>query len=426
MSSLLGKLGRLDRLREARGAASVAAPPDAKPASAATSSPAPGERWVESVGTRLDFAVEPSDHGSLHVRRLAERPRHTIGRVPLGAALEADVRLLARLCLAPEVEGLPLERALFLDTETSGLGGGTGNRAFLVGMSFFEPASGSFVLEQLLLRDPDDEAALLEQVKARLEASAFVVSYNGKSFDVPLLRARMTMARVGPLPERPHLDLLHVARRVHDRRAWRKSLGVVEREVLGFERGPDVHGEEVALRYAEYMFTGDEGCLREVVEHNRHDVWSLVALLGHYGRAGGASVGGLQGFATPELTGMARTLSRAGDLDWAGSLAEQAVVSARAELGPVTAGSDEADALWTRARIAKSRGDKRAALADLERLAEDLDDPEVRLELAKLYEHSEREPQRALEVASRGTGEAPDDLARRLARLRRKVDGKRR
>lgn len=415
MSSLLRKLGELDRLREARGTESSGAsflPVGSSPRSASDS-------------FRLqEFAEVATDDGPLHVRMQLGPVGRRVGHVTLGEALSADARLLARLGLAPEVEGLPLEGALFLDTETSGLGGGTGNRAFLVGLAYFDAGVGAFVLEQLLLREPDDESAILEQVRRRLVDASFVVTYNGKSFDLPVLRARASLSRLAPLPELPHLDLLHVARRIHDRRGWRLNLGVVERQVLGFDRGPDIPGEEVALRYAEYLFTGDESSLAAVVDHNRHDVWTLVALLGHYGRTDDER---LRRIEAPELSGMARVLRRAGDLDWAGSMADRAVACAELlRSGPVGAsGAEEADALWTRFRIAKSRGEKAAAMADLERIVAGQDDPDARLELAKLYEHFAKDPSRALELAEQGTGELPSDLERRRARLRRKITGKR-
>lgn len=419
MSSLLGKLARRDELVEARGG----------PPRVGFEGPrlGPSDKGSKGTAERLDLETVAGPLGPHHVRRVFEPRARGYGRFSLEAACTADCRLLARLALEPKLEDLPPVGALFLDTETSGLGGGTGNRAFLVGMSWFDVARDAFVLEQLFLRDLDDEAALLDRVRERVEGAAFVVTYNGKSFDVPLLRTRMMLARVGPFPERPHVDLLHLARRVHDRRSWRMSLGVVEKRVLGFERGPDVGGEEVAMRYAHYVWSGDESCLEEVLTHNRFDVLSLVALFGHYGRG---ALPESEPFETPELSAMARALRRAGDLEWASSVADRAVQRGSEPTRPEDVGggahADASDALWTRARIAKSRGDKAGAVSDLERLLEHTDDADARLELAKLYEHFLGDPARALALVELGTGEPFDDLERRRERLLRKVLRKRR
>jgi uncharacterized protein YprB with RNaseH-like and TPR domain len=372
------------------------------------SAPPETSRWVEPIGERLDFDEQMVASGRRYARTGYHRSDEKLGRATLAAALDADPLRLAQLALDTTLEGCAPERALYLDTEATGLGGGTGNRAFLVGMCWFDARTDAFVLEQLLLRDLDDETPLLERVRERIEAADLLVSYNGKSFDIPLLRARMVMTKVGSIPERPHLDLLHVARRIHHRRGWRMSLGSVERRVLGFSRGPDIAGEEVALRYAHYLYSGDEGCLGDVVTHNRHDVLSLVALLGHYGSE--------QPFAAIELAAIARVLRRSGDLVRATTTADLAVMHAQHEKDPLN------DALWTRAQIAKARGDKAAALADLERLAERCDDSEVRLELAKLYEHFAHAPVRALRLVDAGTGEAPEAERRRRDRLLRKAE----
>ncbi|MBM4358230.1 MAG: ribonuclease H-like domain-containing protein [Deltaproteobacteria bacterium] len=426
MSSLLGKLARLERLRELRGegppsAAPAAASPEGEPAS---SPPPMGDASVEREtrstesldDARIAFEAIEGARGVRYVRRSIDASAKQVGKLSLGHALKADLRLLARLALDPALESVNLEGALYLDTETSGLGGGTGNRAFLVGLAWFDAERDAFVMEQLFLRDLDDEAALLAHVLERVEASSFLVSYNGKSFDWPLLRTRAMLSRLGPVPERPHLDLLHLARRVHDRRSFRMSLGTVERRVLDYDRGPDIGGEEVAMRYARYLFCGDEGPLEEVVTHNQHDVRSLVALLGHYGRATTAPTGVEAGFGVPEWSAIARVMRRAGDLDWAKLIADRAVDVRDDD------DADAADALFTRARIAKALGDRSLAVADLEALLARVDDPDARLELAKLYEHFLREPQRALELVERGTSETASSTTVRRTRLQKKVE----
>ncbi|MBM4375169.1 MAG: ribonuclease H-like domain-containing protein [Deltaproteobacteria bacterium] len=421
MSTLLGKLRRREAVFAANGLADaiVTAPPRVD---------VPAPSWGDASGS-LSLVTDVGALGATHLSVEVASLDECVGQVRLGSALDADMRLVSRLALDTSFETLAGDGALYLDTETSGLGGAAANRAFLVGLAYYDPSRRGFVVEQLLLRDLDDEPAMLEHVRRRIEAARFLVSYNGKSFDLPLLAARSVLARVGPWPSRPHLDLLHVARRVHDRKRFRMSLGVVERRVLAHERGPDISGEEVALRYAGYLFSGDEGPLGEVLVHNRHDVRSLIALLAHYGR----EVDALEGERptnTSDLSRIARVMKRAGDLEWAKAFADRAVERAvsseeaerhRVVLLSTTAEDDASEALRTRAAIARSRGDRRGSVADLEALLARAEDPDARLALAKHYEHHLRDPARALEQVERGTSEVPADSALRRARLLRKL-----
>jgi hypothetical protein len=348
--------------------------------------------------SRLPFARE---RDGAHLRALRFGLGTRVGSVALEAAASADALVLSLLSLTPALAEACPARALFLDVETTGLGGGTGNYAFLVGLAFFE--QGALVLEQLFLRDPADEEPMLRRIGERMAAAELWVTFNGKSFDVPLIRARGVMQRLPPPCERPHLDLLHLARRVHRARRFRKALGTLERQVLQFQRGPDVSGAEVAARYAHFLASGDDGELDEVVRHNQHDVLSLVALTGLYGEP-------LERFDGEELAAAAGVLSRAGELERASAWAREAM-----RRGASAAG------LRARAHVHKARGERALALADFEALCAAVDDPVARLELAKLHEHFMRDPRRALAVVERGTHEDAPARARRRARLQRKL-----
>ena len=358
---------------------------------------------AEPSDTLLPFVREDRPQGTLYRRLEPLKPSHHVGRMPVDAAAAAKSELMALLALDPRLSGCSLERALFLDTETTGLGAGSGIVAFLIGMAWFD-RERRLHLEQLLVRRLVDEAAMLERLRECVEAADVIVTYNGKSFDWPLLLGRCVMNRVPPLPERPHLDLLHIARRLHRERVGACRLISLERSVLGFERGPDIEGAEIAARYGHFLRTGDEGALAGVVEHNAWDVVSLAALVGLYGEP-------LDLLPAQDLVGLARTLRRAGALEHAEQVADTAL-----ERG--------AGALARRARveIAKARGDRARALGDLETLVEELDEPKLRLELAKLYEHFVKAPLRALELVERGTGESEPASAKRRARLERKLE----
>lgn len=369
---------------------------------------APGRRGCGSPAARLPFDSVATADGQLHVRTVSITPAQKMGSVGLAGALRADPRMLSLLALCPEIAEIDARRALYLDAETTGLGNGTGNYPFLMGVCSLETDCGEqaagLVLHQYLLRDPADEPALLARLHEHIRGADLLISYNGKSFDLPLLRSRFVMNRMKPPREPPHLDLLHVARRIHKRRRFRKSLTTLEREVLGFARGPnDVGGAEVAERYLHYLHTRDESELADVVEHNELDVLTLVALTALYGEP-------LRMLAAEELASVADVILRAGDSERARSVADEAVRRGATDAG-----------LMSRALIHKARGDREHALADFERLSERVDDPDVRLELAKLYEHFVRDHERALALTLSGTNEAPLDRAKRRRRLEDKV-----
>jgi uncharacterized protein YprB with RNaseH-like and TPR domain len=352
----------------------------------------------------LPFATLDTTAGRLHVRTQRLSPAHRTGRAPISCAREANAELLALLALDPRLVGCDPGRALFLDTETTGLSGGAGTVAFLVGMGWW--CDGTLVLEQLLVRTLGEEAPVLERVAERMAQASMLVTFNGKSFDLPLLRTRFVMTRMAVPPEPPHLDLLHVARRVHRRRLGQKTcrLVVIEREVLGFERQDDIESRDVSACYWHFLRTGDARALIGVIEHNAWDVVAMAALVGLYGEP-------LQeGAHAADLIGVAQTLHRARALDRAMVMAEAAVSRDAAP-----------ESLRVRAFIAKARGDRAQALADFETIAAAVDDPSVRLELSKLYEHWVKEPARALHWATRGTGEPPERAQRRASRLGRKI-----
>ena len=352
----------------------------------------------------LPFVTEETPLGPLHVRAQRLSPAHRTGRAPLACARDARADVLALLALDPSLAACDPRGALYLDTETTGLSGGAGTVAFLVGLAWWQ--QGSLVLEQLLVRALGEEGPMLARVRERLEAASMLVTFNGKSFDMPLLRTRFVMARMDAPPSPPHLDLLHVARRVHGKRVKNGCrLVAIERDVLGFERHDDVESGDVSACYLHFLRTGDARSLLGVIEHNAWDVVAMAAMVGLYGEP-------LDGALAPEdLVGVARTLRRAGALDRASEAADLAVQRASSP-----------ESLRARAEIAKARGDRASALADFEAIASAVDDARARLELAKLYEHWTKEPARALACARQGTGEAEEHAQRRMARLARKLD----
>ena len=175
---------------------------------------------------------------------------------------------------------------VFYDLETTGLSGGAGTLAFLVGCGSFQ-ADGGFATRQFLLTTHTDERPLLEAVHDELSDAGAIVSFNGKSFDAPLLESRFAFHRLDrTLAERPHLDALHPARQFWGASGARSfqpsgsdcSLVSLERRLLGVRRVGDVDGCEVPARYFQFVRTGDARPLEAVLEHNRLDLLTLAAV----------------------------------------------------------------------------------------------------------------------------------------------------
>ena len=205
------------------------------------------------------------------------------GRVPLTSAEPFSLEKIALWAKDERIEQLPLSKFIFFDTETTGLSGGTGTYAFMVGAGRIE--GDEFILAQFFLRDPSDESAMLETLAEFFAYGEVLVSYNGKSFDAPLLKTRYALHGM-PLPfaEYAHLDLLHLARRLWRDRLASRTLQSIEKHILGVERtSEEVPGYEIPYLYFDYLQDKDATPMKGVFYHNEIDILSLVALLNHAG-----------------------------------------------------------------------------------------------------------------------------------------------
>ena len=170
-------------------------------------------------------------------------------------------------------------RILYLDTETTGLGG-SGTVAFLIGMGWL--TDEGFEVHQFLMRDYPEEPYLLKHVAAGLERFDALCTFNGSTFDVPLLESRFLMNRMDrSVLDLPHLDLLHMSRRLWKLRLGRCNLGRLEEVILGQGRQEDLPGSEVPQRYFTYLKTKQESLLEDILKHNAQDIISLCVLLNH-------------------------------------------------------------------------------------------------------------------------------------------------
>jgi uncharacterized protein YprB with RNaseH-like and TPR domain len=172
---------------------------------------------------------------------------------------------------------VPPERWAFLDTETTGLAGGSGTVAFLVGVGVISP--GGFDLKQYFLREPAEEASMLAALANDLSRFDVLVTYNGKSFDVPLLETRFVMnRRKAPFTRLKHVDLLYGARRLWRLKLESCRLQELEKRILGHERVGDVGGGFIPNLYFDYLRNGDAAPLEPVLFHNAIDILSQACL----------------------------------------------------------------------------------------------------------------------------------------------------
>jgi len=365
---------------------------------------------------------EAGSHRFMTVER-CYRPGHRHGRVAIVDA-------------APPVEGwprLPLLGGhgdgglLFLDLETTGLAGGAGTYAFLVGCGWFD--GGSFRIRQFFLTSHAAERALLGAVAALAGESGVVVTFNGKSFDIPLIDTRFALHRLAtPFTDMPHVDMLHPARRL-----WRNTdddaadsgcrLSALEQTLCGHEREGDVPGFEIPARYFHFVRSGDARPLEAVLEHNRLDLLSLALLTA---RAADLLDAGPAATRTArEALGIGRLYERGGLMADARAAFEHAANFARCDI------ATRADAL--RALAVACRRDRRhEQAADAWRRILDLRGcpPVIAREategLAVHHEHRLRDPQSARGFALQSL-QLPASAARRealhhrLDRLNRKL-----
>ncbi len=240
----------------------------------------PSEQRIDPERVAYVLGGEPLGEGGgacVRVRRRYETDRRH-GEVSIAACGCDRVDLLPLLDPSVETCAAPL---LFFDLETTGLSGGAGTLAFLVGCAWFD--EGALQLEQYLLTTYAAERVLLAHFAERVAACGMLVSYNGRTFDAPLLEMRWQFHRSRtPIGGKPHADMLHSARRLWRTRASDPdggcSLVTLERLLFGVERVNDVPGFEIPSRYFRFLRSGDAAPLEPILEHNRMDLVSLAAV----------------------------------------------------------------------------------------------------------------------------------------------------
>jgi len=178
-----------------------------------------------------------------------------------------------------QLKELDLKKTLFLDTETTGLTGGTGTIAFLIGVGFFQ--GEEFQVHQFFMRDYSEEKAALSIFKQLLESFQFLITFNGRHYDIPLLETRFILSRTASkIREMPNFDLLFPSRKIWKGAYENCRLVTLESRLLGMERVDDIPSEFIPTLYFDYLRTGDGQKIHRVFYHNQMDILSMVALTG--------------------------------------------------------------------------------------------------------------------------------------------------
>ncbi len=310
-----------------------------------------------------------------------------------------------------------LKSLVFLDTETTGLSGGTGTMPFMIGAGRF--IENQFVVEQFFVRNPAEETAQLAALSEFVEGVQGIVTYNGKSFDLPIINTRYIMQRLSnPFTAVAHFDLLHFTRRIWKSRLGQCNLGNIETQILGFQREQaDIPGYLVPDFYREFLFTGDATHMPGIFYHNEVDVLSLSALFSWL-----AAI--LEDPSDDRFTepGDLLSVGRVLEILEREPLADQVYSSARLQQLEET---DRQKSLLLRARLQKRTGNLQEA-SRLWQEAAALGNIDALIELAKYYEHHLRHYEDALRFTDQALSicsDAPmtDSLLHRKARLEAKI-----
>ncbi len=365
------------------------------------------EEWLHGEEVATAFGVH------YETERLYERQRRhgSIGIV--------DLEDLSPDLLDPisngQIRGVPPSKWCFLDTETTGLAGGSGTYAFLIGVGRITPQG--FRVRQFFMRDFGEEASQLSAVAEHLKQFDVLITYNGRTFDQPLLETRYRMVRQRPpFSSMEHLDLLFGTRRLWNLRFDSCRLVDLENQILGVERHGDLPGEMIPYVYFEYVRTHEIFRLMPVFHHNAIDILTLACLTAIVPRAFCPSEQAEFSHGA-EMVGLARWWRQAEQHENALALFRQAIQKKLPD-------DLMFRTLWDIAALEKKLGREHAAIPVLTDLAASRNPwrGPAFVELAKYYERRERNYALALEMTRSAMELEPSEaLERRAARLEKRV-----
>jgi uncharacterized protein len=385
--------GILSRLKALRPFPRSDASPSAAPSGAAARGRSPVfPEGAERLVTLLEAKICANEFGEhVALRKWYSEP---VTDAPGLGAPEGELDPAALQLLAPNAsrEIADPSRWLFLDTETTGITGGTGTYPFMVGLAWWD--AGGLEVEQLFMRDYSDEHSLLVALAERIAERPVLVTFNGKSFDWPLLETRYRMTRsIRPPALRAHLDFLHPARNLWRLRIGSTRLAELELKVLGWNRGSDMSSWMIPQLYFDYLRGGPPEPLLPIFHHNQMDLRGLAALAARtLALLADPEAHGHDGL---ELFGLSRICERRGESARARKHYAQSIDR---DL-PVETGRAARSSL---ARLAKRDGDFALALKLWEEmLGNSREGLEAYEQLAIYYEHRAREPHRAAALAKK-------------------------
>ena len=344
--------------------------------------PKPESHSIDSV---VAGTFVPTPRGDVFISEQTYPSNYIYGASPLLSSF--PLSFISQWANDPQVSSLPISKFAFLDTETSGLSGGTGTYAFLVGAARF--IDDKFVLQQFFMRDPAEEPALLEGLAKFLASCQSLVTFNGKAFDAPLLSTRYRLHQI-PIPyqDYSHLDLLPLARRLWRDRLESRALKFLEEHVLGLKRSSEeVPGFEIPWLYFDYLRSGDARQLGGVFYHNAMDVVAMAALLAHMNDMLESPFDGKVQHGL-DFVALGKLFEDLGHWDEAARLFERGLESDLTE-------NDFGTAVKRLSILQKRRGDLGEAVRLWEAAAK-RGHLYAFIELAKHYEHKERDMKSAL------------------------------
>ncbi len=381
----------------------------ARPAPAAAVRP-----WRPRDASACEPLRQPhSDCGLLYRERYA--PGQHLGALDLTAPDRPALALIARLAGDEESSALKPQDLLFLDTETTGLSRGAGTIAFMIGVGFFDD-EGGLVVDQIVLTNPEREPEGLQLLAQELSQARVLVTFNGASFDLPVLRNRVILTRtpgLDGLHALPHIDLLPRCRRLFRQRLPDCKLGTIERQILGFTRRDDIPGAEVPLAYLRFLRHGARDELQQVLEHNLLDIASLAVLLPRVAH---------HVFEPLRWAEDAAELLASGRY-WASSDQWLAIACLERAVELASRPGERRKARSELARLYRRAGDRGRARDQWEVLRREFpghDEPYV--ELAKHEEHVTKDLASALRHAEAAPNANHPQIQRRVARLRRRLE----
>ena len=336
------------------------------------------------IGDVVPGEIQKTLYGEIFTADTLHPITSNYGVVSFAQAL--DIELMSAWSGIPLLKSIPLHDICFVDAETTSLSGGVGTFAFMVGVGYLD--NEGFKLRQFFLRDPSEEPAMLAAMSEFVTPFKVVTTFNGKTFDLPLLAGRYTLnAITNPFKGLPHIDLLQLARNIWRFRLQSRALKDLETDILFITRSEiEIPGWLVPQMYFDYLRTGDPSPMKGVFYHNRMDIISLGALYFYTSQL--LTNPDQNTNASLDIMAIARLYERIGQLEGAIHLYDKCL-----DLGlPI---NHYFDTCQRYASIYKKRGDWSAAVAIWQK-AGILGSVSALIELAKYYEHIEKDNAKAI------------------------------